>query len=130
MIRPVLTELAFGNRVLTLNISGRALKAAIENGLSQLPAASGRFPQVSGLAVEAAGVGFVGQTQARGEEGARGPFTPGLTRGSRRGLPGPDSRRHHPDRGLPALVAGPRDDAAVGERSEHVGRGAVGRGVE
>jgi 5'-nucleotidase/UDP-sugar diphosphatase len=51
--RDVLTELAFGNRVLTLNISGRALKAAIENGLSQLPAASGRFPQVSGLVVEA-----------------------------------------------------------------------------
>jgi len=39
--------------VVAVEISGRALKAAIENGLSQLPNASGRFPQVSGLVVEA-----------------------------------------------------------------------------
>jgi 2',3'-cyclic-nucleotide 2'-phosphodiesterase (5'-nucleotidase family) len=51
--RDVLAELPFGNRVVTLDISGHALKAAIENGLSQLPNASGRFPQVSGLVVEA-----------------------------------------------------------------------------
>src|SRR5882672_10158592 len=51
--RDVLGELPFGNRVVTVEISGRALKAAIENGLSQLPNASGRFPQVSGLVVEA-----------------------------------------------------------------------------
>jgi 2',3'-cyclic-nucleotide 2'-phosphodiesterase (5'-nucleotidase family) len=29
------------------------LKAAIENGLSKLPSPSGRFPQVSGLTIEA-----------------------------------------------------------------------------
>jgi 2',3'-cyclic-nucleotide 2'-phosphodiesterase (5'-nucleotidase family) len=51
--RDVLAELPFGNRVLTVEIDGRTLKAAIENGLSQLPNASGRFPQVSGLVVEA-----------------------------------------------------------------------------
>jgi len=51
--RDVLAELPFGNRVVMLDISGRALKAAIENGLSQLPSASGRFPQISGLVVEA-----------------------------------------------------------------------------
>jgi 5'-nucleotidase / UDP-sugar diphosphatase len=51
--RDVLAELPFGNRVVAVEISGRALKAAIENGLSQLPNASGRFPQVSGLVVEA-----------------------------------------------------------------------------
>jgi 5'-nucleotidase / UDP-sugar diphosphatase len=51
--RDVLAELPFGNRVVTIDIGGRALKAAIENGLSQLPNASGRFPHVSGLAVEA-----------------------------------------------------------------------------
>jgi 2',3'-cyclic-nucleotide 2'-phosphodiesterase (5'-nucleotidase family) len=51
--RDVLAELPFGNRVVTVEIDGRALKAAIENGLSQLPNASGRFPQVSGLVVEA-----------------------------------------------------------------------------
>jgi 5'-nucleotidase / UDP-sugar diphosphatase len=51
--RDVLAELPFGNRVVTVEIDGRALKAAIENGLSQLPNASGRFPQLSGLVVEA-----------------------------------------------------------------------------
>jgi 5'-nucleotidase / UDP-sugar diphosphatase len=51
--RDVLAELPFGNRVVTVEINGHALKAAIENGLSQLPNASGRFPQVSGLVVEA-----------------------------------------------------------------------------
>lgn len=51
--RDVLAELPFGNRTVTLDISGRALKAAIENGLSQLPDAAGRFPQVSGLMIEA-----------------------------------------------------------------------------
>jgi 5'-nucleotidase / UDP-sugar diphosphatase len=51
--RDVLAELPFGNRVVAVEVSGRVLKAAIENGLSQLPNASGRFPQVSGLVVEA-----------------------------------------------------------------------------
>ena len=51
--RDVLAELPFGNRVVTVEVNGHALKAAIENGLSQLPNASGRFPQVSGLVVEA-----------------------------------------------------------------------------
>jgi 2',3'-cyclic-nucleotide 2'-phosphodiesterase (5'-nucleotidase family) len=51
--RDVLAELPFGNRLMTLDISGRDLKAAIENGLSQLPDPSGRFPQVSGLTIEA-----------------------------------------------------------------------------
>jgi 5'-nucleotidase / UDP-sugar diphosphatase len=51
--RDVLAELPFGNRVVTVDVSGRALRAAIENGLSLLPNAAGRFPQVSGLTVEA-----------------------------------------------------------------------------
>jgi 2',3'-cyclic-nucleotide 2'-phosphodiesterase (5'-nucleotidase family) len=51
--RDVLAELPFGNRLVTIEIIGRELKAAIENGLSQLPNAAGRFPQVSGLTVEA-----------------------------------------------------------------------------
>ena len=51
--RDVLAELPFGNRVVTVEIDGRALKAAIENGLSQLPNPSGRFPQVSGLTIVA-----------------------------------------------------------------------------
>ena len=51
--RDVLSELPFGNRLVTIDIRGSALAAAIENGLSQLPAPSGRFPQVSGLTIEA-----------------------------------------------------------------------------
>jgi 5'-nucleotidase / UDP-sugar diphosphatase len=51
--RDILTELPFGNRLITIDISGADLKAAIENGLSQLPNPSGRFPQVSGLRIEA-----------------------------------------------------------------------------
>lgn len=50
--RDVLAELPFGNRLVTIDVSGRALRQAIENGLSQLPRATGRFPQVSGLAIE------------------------------------------------------------------------------
>jgi 5'-nucleotidase/UDP-sugar diphosphatase len=49
----VLGELPFGNRVLTVEITGAELARAIENGLSQLPNAGGRFPQVSGLMIEA-----------------------------------------------------------------------------
>ena len=50
--RDLLAELPFRNRLVTIEIGGRALRQAIENGLSQLPQATGRFPQVSGLAVE------------------------------------------------------------------------------
>jgi 5'-nucleotidase / UDP-sugar diphosphatase len=51
--REVLAELPFGNRLVTIDVRGSALKAAIENGLSRLPAPSGRFPQVAGLKIEA-----------------------------------------------------------------------------
>ncbi|MEX2036813.1 MAG: bifunctional UDP-sugar hydrolase/5'-nucleotidase [Xanthobacteraceae bacterium] len=50
--RDILAELPFGNRLVILDVDGRALRQAIENGLSLLPNVSGRFPQVSGLAVE------------------------------------------------------------------------------
>jgi 2',3'-cyclic-nucleotide 2'-phosphodiesterase (5'-nucleotidase family) len=51
--RDVLTALPFNNRVVPIEISGRDLRAAIENGIAQAPNAVGRFPQVSGLAIEA-----------------------------------------------------------------------------
>ena len=47
--RDVLAELPFDNRIVVLETPGADIKAAIENGLSQLPNAGGRFPQVSGL---------------------------------------------------------------------------------
>ncbi|EJW10699.1 5'-nucleotidase [Rhodovulum sp. PH10] len=47
----VLAELPFGNRLVTVTLTGAALTAALENGFSKLPAPSGRFPQISGLSV-------------------------------------------------------------------------------
>ena len=41
--------LPFGNIVVTLTVNGAELKTMLENGVSQMPAANGRFPQVSGL---------------------------------------------------------------------------------
>jgi 2',3'-cyclic-nucleotide 2'-phosphodiesterase (5'-nucleotidase family) len=41
--------LPFGNLVATLSLDGAELKAILENGVSAMPAANGRFPQVSGL---------------------------------------------------------------------------------
>lgn len=49
--RDVMAELAFGNQVAVLEISGRAIREGLENGLSRLPRPAGRFPQVSGLAI-------------------------------------------------------------------------------
>ncbi len=45
----VLSVLPFGNVVATLTINGAELKTMLENGVSRMPAADGRFPQVSGL---------------------------------------------------------------------------------
>jgi 2',3'-cyclic-nucleotide 2'-phosphodiesterase (5'-nucleotidase family) len=51
--RDILAELPFGNRVVTVEVTGSELKRALENGLSRLPAPNGRFPQVSGLVIDA-----------------------------------------------------------------------------
>ncbi|HET8987392.1 MAG TPA: 5'-nucleotidase C-terminal domain-containing protein [Humibacillus sp.] len=45
----VLTVLPFGNIVVTLTVNGAELKTMLENGVSRMPAADGRYPQVSGL---------------------------------------------------------------------------------
>jgi 2',3'-cyclic-nucleotide 2'-phosphodiesterase (5'-nucleotidase family) len=45
----VLTVLPFGNIVVTLNVTGAELKTFLENGVSSMPGANGRFAQVSGL---------------------------------------------------------------------------------
>jgi 5'-nucleotidase/UDP-sugar diphosphatase len=50
--RDVLAELPFNNRLVTIELNGRALREALENALSLLPNAAGRFPQISGAAVE------------------------------------------------------------------------------
>jgi 2',3'-cyclic-nucleotide 2'-phosphodiesterase (5'-nucleotidase family) len=45
----VLAVLPFGNVVFTVSINGAELKNFLENGVSLMPSAQGRFPQVSGL---------------------------------------------------------------------------------
>jgi 2',3'-cyclic-nucleotide 2'-phosphodiesterase (5'-nucleotidase family) len=45
----VLAVLPFGNVVFTVSINGAELKTFLENGVSAMPAANGRFAQVSGL---------------------------------------------------------------------------------
>jgi 2',3'-cyclic-nucleotide 2'-phosphodiesterase (5'-nucleotidase family) len=45
----VLTVLPFGNTSATLTLDGALLKAFLENGVSAMPGANGRFAQVSGL---------------------------------------------------------------------------------
>ncbi len=45
----VLTVLPFGNVVVTMSVNGAELKTMLENGVSAMPGANGRFPQVSGL---------------------------------------------------------------------------------
>lgn len=44
--------LPFGNTLTELEVTGATLRAAIENGLSEINTLEGRFPQVSGLSVE------------------------------------------------------------------------------
>lgn len=51
--RDILSELVFGNHVALLAVSGRDIKAALENGLSAAPEPSGRFPHISGMTVTA-----------------------------------------------------------------------------
>ncbi len=45
----LISVLPFGNTVATVVVSGANLKAALENGVSQVETGAGRFPQVSGL---------------------------------------------------------------------------------
>jgi 5'-nucleotidase len=45
----VYTVLPFGNAVVTRTVTGAQLWAALENGVSALPGAAGRFPQIAGF---------------------------------------------------------------------------------
>lgn len=51
--RNVFAELPFGNHVAVLEVGGKLVREAIENGVGQLPRYAGRFPQVSGMSFEA-----------------------------------------------------------------------------
>ncbi len=52
--RNVLVELPFGNKIVTVNVTGATILAALENGVSRLPETSGRFPQIAGLTMSIA----------------------------------------------------------------------------
>jgi 2',3'-cyclic-nucleotide 2'-phosphodiesterase (5'-nucleotidase family) len=41
--------LPFGNQVVKVQVTGEELKNMLENGVSRMPSADGRFPQVSGM---------------------------------------------------------------------------------
>ncbi len=47
----IFAELPFGNKTVKFEITGADIRAALENGFSQIETGAGRFPQVSGLAV-------------------------------------------------------------------------------
>jgi len=47
--KDILAVLPFGNSVISVKVSGCDLKAALENGVSQVERVKGRFPQVSGI---------------------------------------------------------------------------------
>ncbi len=47
--RDMLSELPFGNATVMVEITGKDIRDALENGLSQVDQRGGRFPQVSGL---------------------------------------------------------------------------------
>ncbi|MCF1505330.1 5'-nucleotidase C-terminal domain-containing protein [Afifella sp. H1R] len=49
--RDILTELPFGNVTVKLEISGAAIREALEHGFGDVENASGRFPQISGMRV-------------------------------------------------------------------------------
>ena len=49
--RDILSELPFGNKTVVLELTGRDVVAALENGLSKIEEGAGRFPHVSGLSV-------------------------------------------------------------------------------
>ena len=48
----ILAELPFGNRTVSLELSGAQLLEALENGFSEVENGAGRFPHLSGMSVE------------------------------------------------------------------------------
>ena len=49
--RDILSELPFGNKTVLIELTGKDVVAALENGFSQIEKVAGRFPHVSGLTV-------------------------------------------------------------------------------
>jgi 2',3'-cyclic-nucleotide 2'-phosphodiesterase (5'-nucleotidase family) len=49
--KDILSELPFGNKTVKLELTGAQIRAALENGFSQVENGGGRFPQISGFKV-------------------------------------------------------------------------------
>jgi 5'-nucleotidase / UDP-sugar diphosphatase len=49
--RDILTELPFGNSTAMVEVTGKDIKDALENGVSQIDVRAGRFPQISGMTI-------------------------------------------------------------------------------
>jgi 2',3'-cyclic-nucleotide 2'-phosphodiesterase (5'-nucleotidase family)/predicted AlkP superfamily phosphohydrolase/phosphomutase len=82
----VLGVLPFQNVVSTVTVNGAELKAFLENGVSRMPGADGRFPQVSGLCFSydvtaPAGSRVTGAVRQAGDGSCTGPAVD-LTAGS------------------------------------------------
>jgi 2',3'-cyclic-nucleotide 2'-phosphodiesterase (5'-nucleotidase family) len=74
--KDILSELPFGNVVVLIELSGADLLAALENGISQLEDAAGRFPQVSGMSYRLDASKPAGRRVVAVEVGGR-PLAPG-----------------------------------------------------
>ena len=73
--RDVLSELPFGNSTVMVEITGKDIKDALENGVSQVDNRAGRFPQVSGMKVVYDAKAAVGSRILSVEIGGK-PFDP------------------------------------------------------
>jgi 5'-nucleotidase / UDP-sugar diphosphatase len=51
--KDILSELPFGNVTILVEVTGKQLREALENGVSKIEDGAGRFPHVSGMKVEA-----------------------------------------------------------------------------
>ncbi len=59
--RDLLAEMPFGNAVVALELTGAQLQAVLEHSVSEVEAAAGRFPQLSGLTLSYAPTAAVGR---------------------------------------------------------------------
>ncbi|MFW8593375.1 bifunctional metallophosphatase/5'-nucleotidase [Cribrihabitans neustonicus] len=80
----VLTVLPFQNTLSTFEIDGATLKAALENGVSQVEDVKGRFPQVAGLKFSwdpagTAGENRLQEVEVAQEDGSYAPVDPEKT---------------------------------------------------
>jgi 5'-nucleotidase len=72
----VLTVLPFQNTIATFKLKGEDVKAALENGVSQIADGAGRFPQVAGLKFSFDASKPVGQRITSVEVSENGAFVP------------------------------------------------------